>query len=371
MRNGTLVLAGVLIVVLAPSPASAWGFVAHRFIMARALDLLPAELKPFFDRYRDEIVMRSTDPDLWRNAGWEDDPNHFVDFGERGLGAYPFDELPREYGAAIEKFGMGPLRKIGLLPWREAEEFGNLRRAFEGFKRGSMYGPSDVVLFAGVAGHYIQDAHQPFHASNNYDGQLTGNKGIHARFERDLMEKFQSRLAVKPAAPVPVVNARDAAFDALLASYKLVEPILRADGDAIAGKDAYDDQYFEKFFASVKPILERRLAESITATAGIIIGAWQGAGKPVLTLEGARPLEKKQSEGTTSAATDVWHVDCGLSGPGGMHALDVDGSADRIVGARPCVQGRGGRHSHPAGRRARTVSREPDQRADPRLEPDR
>jgi hypothetical protein len=294
MRKGTAVLAGFLIVMLAPSPASAWGFVAHRLIMARALELLPSELKPFFERYRDEIVTRAVDPDLWRNVGWEDDPNHFLDFGERELGEYPFTELPREYGAAIEKFGMATLKRNGLLPWREAEEAGNLRRAFEGFKRGSTYGASDVVLFTSVASHYIQDAHQPFHASNNYDGQLSGNKGIHARFERDLIEKFQSRLTINPAAPTPIRNPRDAAFDALLASYKLVAPILKADDEAIAGKDAYDDEYFEKFFRSVKPILERRLADSITATAGIIIGAWELAGKPQPTLESPRPIEKVQ-----------------------------------------------------------------------------
>lgn len=294
MRKATLVLAGLLIVALSPAPASAWGFVAHRFIMARALDLLPAELKPFFERYRNEIVMRTIDPDLWRAAGWEDDPHHFINFGAREFGEYPFTALPREYGAAIEKFGMATLKRTGLLPWREAEEFGNLRRAFEGFKRGSQYGPSDVVLFTGAAGHYIQDAHQPFHGSNNYDGQLTGNHGIHARFERDLMEKFQVRLTVKPAAPRPITNPRDAAFDVLLASYKLVDAILKADSEAIAGKDTYDGAYFEKFFVTVKPILEQRLAEAITATAGIIIGAWEAAGKPIPTLEGARPVEKKR-----------------------------------------------------------------------------
>ena len=70
------------------------------------------------------------------------------------------------------------------MPWREAEEFGNLRRGFEGFKRQATYATSDVVLFAAVASHYIQDAHQPFHATNNFNGQLTGNDGLHARFER-------------------------------------------------------------------------------------------------------------------------------------------------------------------------------------------
>jgi hypothetical protein len=295
MRKGFIVAAALLVASLVPSSASAWGFVAHRYIMSRAIDLLPPELKPFYEHYRDEIVIRATDPDLWRNVGWEDEPNHFMNFGAREFGPYPFTALPREYDAAIEKFGMNTLKRDGLLPWRESEEFGNLRRSFEGFKTGGYYSPSDVVLFSGVMGHYIQDASQPLHATNNYDGQLTGNTGVHARFESGLIERFQSRLNVVPAAPKPVTTPRDYAFDALLASYQLVDPILKADKDAAAGKDTYDDDYFEKFFTTVKPILERRLADSITATASLIIGAWEQAGKPALSIDVARrpqPIKK-------------------------------------------------------------------------------
>ena len=71
-----------------------------------------------------------------------------------------------------------------------------------------------------------------------------------------------------PAAPIAVRNPRDEAFTALLASYQLVDPILKADTDAVAGKDVYDDEYYEKFFARVQPTLEKRLADSIAATAG-------------------------------------------------------------------------------------------------------
>jgi len=292
MRKATFVSALALVATLAPSPASAWGTSAHRHIMARAIELLPAELKPFFTRHKDEIVMRVIDPDLFRVVGWEEDPNHFVNFGAKELGEYPFKELPREYGAAIEKFGMATLRRDGLLPWREQEEFGNLRRAFEGVSRD--FGPGNVVLFAAVMSHYIQDAHQPLHASVNYDGQLTGNNGIHSRFEAALFERFQSRLTIRPAAPTPILNARDAAFDALLSSYRLVDAILEADEESKVGKDTYDDDYFEKFFTKVRPILEQRLGEAITATAGLIVGAWEQAGRPTLktTPEAPRPPQK-------------------------------------------------------------------------------
>jgi hypothetical protein len=297
MKGRALVAAIAIAASLVPATASAWGFAGHRFIMARAIELLPQELKPFFDHYRDEIVVRAVDPDLWRNVGWEDDPNHFMDFGVREYGDYPFTALPRDYDKALEKFGMATIRGNGTLPWRVQEMFGSLRRAFEGFERGSLYGPSDVVLFSAVLGHYIQDAHQPLHATNNHDGQLTGNNGIHARFERDLVEKFQSRLHIKPAEPAAITNPRDFAFDTLLASNQLLNGIIKADSDAVRGKDEYDADYFEKFMAGAQPVLEKRLADAITATAALIIGAWEAAGSPALTLEGARPVEKVRKPG--------------------------------------------------------------------------
>lgn len=291
MRKTSVVAVVALIALAAPQPAVAWGTAAHRHIMARAIDLLPAELKPFFVQHKDEVVMRVVDPDLFRVLGWEEDPNHFVNFGAKELGEYPFQELPREYGAAIEKFGLATLRRNGLLPWRQQEEFGNLRRAFEGFTR-ETYAVGNAVLFAAVMSHYIQDAHQPLHASANYDGQMTGNTGIHARFETALFERFQSRLTIRPAPPAPIVNSRDAAFDALLSSYKQVDSILKADDEAKKGKETYDDEYFERLFTTVRPILEQRLGEAITATAGLIMGAWEQAGRPVLKPAGPRPPQK-------------------------------------------------------------------------------
>jgi hypothetical protein len=292
MRKALIITAAFVSCSLASSPADAWGFAAHRLIMRRAIELLPPELKPFFTANRDEIVVRVIDPDLWRNVGWDEDPNHYLDFGMPELGPYPFTALPRDYSSALERFGMATMKRVGFAPWREAEQFGNLRRGFEGFKRRSLYAPMDVILFSAVASHYLQDAHVPFHATNNYDGQLTGQHGIHARFESILIERFESRLALGPQAPKPIAHIRDFMFDTLLAGYKLVDPVLAADKAAIAGKDAYDDEYFEKFFAAVKPILEQRLNESITATAAMIMGAWEEAGRPALELTVAQPVQK-------------------------------------------------------------------------------
>ncbi len=291
MRNA-LAACLVAMLALAPTPALAWGFVAHRLIMRHAIDLLPPELKPFFERFKDEVVTRVVDPDLWRNVGWEEDPNHFLDFGMREYGTYPFHELPRDYSAALEKFGDATMKRNGLLPWRDAEQFGHLRRAFEEFKRNAPYTTSNVVLLSAVAAHYMQDAHQPLHATNNYDGAETGNHGIHSRFERDLLERFDARLKITPAPPRFIANIRDWTFDVLLASHLLVDRILAADKDAIAGKSVYDDGYFERFFVKVQPILEQQLSAAATATASVIVSAWEQAGRPVVRLRDDRSPQR-------------------------------------------------------------------------------
>jgi hypothetical protein len=283
MRKAALVASALVVSLLVPSDAHAWGTGAHRYIMRRAIELLPAPIRPFFEAHRDELVMRVVDPDLWRTLGWDEDANHFLDFGVREYGDYPFAALPRDYDTAVSRFGVATLKKNGLLPWRLEEEFGNLRRAMEGAGRGAGFAGGNTVLFAAVAAHYIQDGTQPLHAADNYDGALTQQNGIHSRFESALFERFESRLTVTPPPIKPIASPRDAAFETLLSGNRLVPAILAADKSAVAGKQFYDDEYFEKFFAGVKTVLEQRLAESISATASLIAGAWEQAGRPNLT----------------------------------------------------------------------------------------
>jgi hypothetical protein len=292
MRNASGIAAAVIVALLVPAHASAWGFEAHKFIMRRAIDLLPPELEPFYEQHRDELAIRVTDPDLWRTIGWDEDANHFLDFGAKEYGDYPFTALPRDLDAAIEKFGEATVKRNGMVPWRASEMFGQLRRAFERIARGQN-AAGDVVLFSGIVAHYMQDSNQPLHATINYDGQLSGNDGIHSRFEAALFERFQSRLTMQPARATPMRNPRDAAFAFLLSGYQLADSILKADTEAVAGKEFYDDDYFDRLFSKVRPILERRLSESITATASAIVGAWDAAGRPSLAPQtGARPPQR-------------------------------------------------------------------------------
>src|SRR5687768_10088089 len=178
MRN-TSALALVLAVLLSlPQPTQAWGFGAHKFIMSRAIGLLPAEIRPFFEANRAFLVERSVDPDLWRTAGWEAEaPRHFVDMD--AYGPYPFKDLPRDYDEAVKKHGADFVIKNGTLPWRTEEIYGKL---VEAFQQKAGYSRDNIKFFSAIIVHYVGDAHVPFHAALNYDGQLTQQWGIHSRF---------------------------------------------------------------------------------------------------------------------------------------------------------------------------------------------
>lgn len=292
MRRALLVACAVALLVTVPRTAFAWGAAAHQLITRRAIDLLPPEMKPFYEHVREELVLRSNDPDLWRNVPWDDDSNHFVDLGIAEFGKPPFAELPRERGAALAKFGAANLKRWGTLPWRVEEIAGSLRRGFDGMARQGAYSISDVTLFSAVLAHYVQDATQPFHASDNFDGQLTGNHGIHARFERDLIEKYASRLVLRPAAPAPAANARDLAFDLLVHGHGLVGSVLEADRGAVGSRDTYDAEYFDAFFTAMKPLLEAQLSTAVSATAGVLVAAWEQAGRPTLYTVQPRPPQR-------------------------------------------------------------------------------
>src|SRR6478752_7508306 len=149
--SAAAIMAMMAMVVFLPAPASAWSWEAHRFIMRRAIEILPVEIKPFFVEHREEIINRSIDPDLWRDAGWDEDHNHFVNFGAPEMGPFPFVAFPRDQSAALEKFGPAGLKRLGMLPWRLQEMVGNLRRAFEGFPKGNGLSPQQTVLFSGAA----------------------------------------------------------------------------------------------------------------------------------------------------------------------------------------------------------------------------
>ena len=166
----------------------------------------------------------STDPDLWRIVGWEDDPNHFVNFGVTEYGAYPFTALPREYGAAVEKFGLHHSEEQRHAAVARGRDVRPAAPRLRGIQRSGPRTPRATSCCSPRSPRTT--SRTPINRCTRPTTTMarqTGQHGVHARFERDLFERYESRLTTTPAPPRPMTSPRDAAFDALLDSYQLVD----------------------------------------------------------------------------------------------------------------------------------------------------
>ena len=300
MISARTVLVPVIVVVavaVAAERPAAWGFEAHRLIADRAVDLLPTEIRPFFVKHRAFISEHAIDPDLWRTAGWiEEPPQHFLDMD--AYGPAPFDAIPHDKDAAIAKFGKDMVQKNGLLPWRVDEMYSKLVRAFADAKADRPYARDNIKFLSAVLAHYVGDAHVPFHAVLNHDGQVTNQQGLHSRFESQMFDRYRLRLRIRPAPITVTKSPRDFIFDTLAVSASLAEPMLAADRDAIGSGDVYDAAYYDRFFARAQPVLERRLSEAIAATAALITRAWEEGGKPSLADLPAQDRRRRPASAT-------------------------------------------------------------------------
>ena len=278
-----------LCVLAFPVTTGAWGMDVHRLITTRALDGMPPEIKSFFAADRAFIIEHSVDPDLWRTIDLrgergEEPPNHFLDMDFEEGSKPPYGNIPREYEAYEKKYGAGPAARYGRLPWRAEEVYGKLVAAFRDVgKPNAPYAADNARYTLAVLSHYIEDAHQPFHAVLNYDGQLSNQRGIHARFETELVLRNQKNLKLAPVKAVVITGSfRDYIFKTLIDSQALVGGILAADLKATQGREFYDDAYFDALLRGTRSTLEKRLSETASAVASAALSAWTEAGKPSL-----------------------------------------------------------------------------------------
>jgi hypothetical protein len=237
------------------------------------------------------VVEHSVDPDLWRVVGLrgsrgDEPPNHFLDID--GLDEPPpFTGVPREWDRFVARYGEERANRMGRLPWRVEEIHALLVTAFSEIGTGrAPYAADNALYLTAVLAHYVEDAHVPFHAVLNYDGQLTGQRGIHSRFETELVLRYLDTWTLGPVAVRPVPNVREDIFARLVEGQALVDAILAADRRASAGRELFDDAYYRAFAADVRPIVERRLGESVSTVVSMVVAAWSEAGKPELPKRG-------------------------------------------------------------------------------------
>jgi hypothetical protein len=284
--------------------ANSWGFEAHKKITELAIDIILNlqsvkgveqqkfnSLKKFLEANKATIIERCIEPDMVRNELKDEQFNHFIDIDR--YGSYPFEELPRDKRKAIEKFGFENVQKNGLLPWRIAEVMDSLGEAISNQSNEKM-----LRYFSWIA-HYVEDAHQPLHVTENYDGQLTNQPGIHSRFETELVKHMISknglnfnpkRLASELVNFEPISDKVKFAFDIVLESYNYIEPILEADRFAkdkipveklyrVEKRDGrtryiYSDDYYSIMNERLGSLVLSRMEKSAVRLAYIWLNVW-------------------------------------------------------------------------------------------------
>ena len=269
---GRGLLTGLLL--LSAAPSFGWGTVGHRYASGLAVEDVPTELKPLYAANKEWIVAHSSDPDHWREQDRSEAPHHFIDLDKWGL--EDAKNFPHDYWVACGLYGKDAVDKNGVVPWRIGQYYAKLVVAFK--KRDARA----IVDTSAWLGHYVADIHVPFHACANYDGQLTGQKGVHARFESVMVERQIAEKDLKTAGTVRISDPVAAAFGWTQTSLKRSFDVLAADKAAAVKDGNYGDEYYKTFGAKARPIALAALNESGRDLASLWAAAWIAAGKPAL-----------------------------------------------------------------------------------------
>jgi len=271
LRKAKAVLVAALL-LLAPRLGLAWGESAQRLIVNRAVDTLPYDLRPFFENNRKFLMDHVDDPlGLIDQHPWERN-NHFIELDK--YGKFPFTPLPRNYKAAIDKYGKSKVHSTGLLPW----QIGVYSQKLTEDMRAGRW--DQARMDAAFLANFVAEAHDPFNTTENFDGRLTSQNGINDRFNSVLVARYGSFFPMSPHDAFFISDPTDYAFEACLEAHSLVESLLLADRRAMKGLTSYTDEYYDRFYNLTAASLIRQLSDASTDVGSYWLTAWTNAGKP-------------------------------------------------------------------------------------------
>ena len=266
----------VLIVVAFANFVFGWGDQGHKLINNKAIALLPTEMQSF-TKWQDYITLHSVDPDNRKRDDKTEAPKHFIDidFYKEFLNGKMVEdkkELTAVYGDSM-------VTRQGLLPWATLDTYNKLIQAFKDKNK------DKVLLYTSDLGHYVGDGHQPMHTMLNYNGQLTNQKGVHARYEIKMVDKYIKDIE----ASITKANVKkvDAPFQFIfdyIADANSVQSVL-LDADITATKMAGstdNDEYLRLMWFKTKYVTEIQFQTAVSDCASLIYSAWIEAGKPDL-----------------------------------------------------------------------------------------
>lgn len=264
-----------------------WGFFGHKKINELAIYSLPNELNVFYSAHASEIIEWSVAPDKRRYVIAEEGMKHYID-----LDLYDSFPLPKYWNQAVENYGAAYLEDRGVVPWNTYFVYIQLVKAMEkrDLKR--------IIKLSADLGHYVADAHVPLHTTSNYNGQFTGQKGIHAFWESRLPEMYFDSYDLFSKRSIYIEDVQGEIWQTIIESNALLPAVLELDIEITdrVGEDkkyAYMQRgkrvirmpsaYFsEKYNEEGGGLVEQQMRKSIFRVSSLWFTAWVDAGQPVL-----------------------------------------------------------------------------------------
>lgn len=272
-------LVGVLLVLVGTAPAAlAWGPRGHELVNEHAIATLPPELRPFFEAHREWLIVNASAPDEWREDDPGEEAHHFVDI-ERY--AREFEQMPASREDVIAGIGADFVAESGDVIWWLPHATRKLAAAMRAGNR------EDILHWAVAVAHYAADICQPLHTTENYNGQLTGQAGVHSRFETQTVNRVAGGLKLRPEPARVLPNAFDAVFSQIARSYRRIDDVLAADAQATGVDSRFGPLYTMRMGSQLRSLIGERLEAGATLTGSLWLTAWIEAGRPDLsTLAG-------------------------------------------------------------------------------------
>jgi hypothetical protein len=271
-------------------PAYSWGFFAHKKINRMAVFLLPEDMIGFYKEHIDYISEHAVDPDKRRYVNPDEAPRHYIDLDH--YGKFAFDSIPKPWKKAIEKYSEDTVKAYGIVPWHIETTMHRLTEAFQAMN-------IDLILhYSADLGHYVGDAHVPLHTTENYNGQLTNQKGIHGFWESRIPELKSEEYDYWLGRAEYIEKPLERAWTIVKASHSEVDSVLKLEAELNARfpsdkkysfenrgnviTKVYSKEYTEEYDKLLNGMVERRMRAAIKTVASMWYTAWVDAGKPDL-----------------------------------------------------------------------------------------
>lgn len=245
----------IFFVLVSTLNVSAWGYSIHTEVSGKVVELLDGDYYDFLFTNIDTVKAKSLEPDNMKVK----DPAEY---------ARHFDDSDIEH-QDINVSSSSADYDLGVVSWAVLNSTYKLADAILSNNGNS------ILHWAGYLLHYATDATQPFHATSNFNGQLTGNDGIHSTFEINLVERyFEESFSNTSFEDVSVIDPYNETKKIIATGLAVVDDILKADDDARAGATT-QDEYFGTLWAGTSDIMKTRIHLAIQHSASLLYTAYQ------------------------------------------------------------------------------------------------